>query len=186
MVNWNKIRSEYINGNISYRKLAEKHGISESNLMARAAKEKWFEKRKEQRSKIQAKTEQKTAEILAEKEAQRLLRISAAADKLLAKVEKAIEESDVYLAKDKRKYRRFVTDKTTNRQIPVDIEEEELKSVKLKRIDKAGLKQIASTLKDLRDIQFAKEEETTNEPPNINITISAATPIEENEVDEEQ
>lgn len=181
--NWNKIKTEYINGHISYAKLAEKHKVSLQSIKDRGTKEKWVEQKKEQQTKIQQKTNQKTADKLAEAEAKRLLRISAAADKLLTKVEKAIEESDVYLSKNKRRYTHDVKDTQTGQVVSVDIEEEVLKITKLKRIDKAGLKQIASTLKDLRDIQFTKDEEKEQESPNINITISAATPddIEDDE-----
>ena len=44
--NWGKIRNEYVNGYISYKKLADKHGIPYQTLRDRATKEKWFEKRK--------------------------------------------------------------------------------------------------------------------------------------------
>lgn len=69
MIDWLKLKNEYINGNISYRKLAEKYGITFQTLRDRAIKEKWFAKRKEQRHKIDTKTTQKTAEKIAEKEA---------------------------------------------------------------------------------------------------------------------
>ena len=59
-VDWLKIKTEYINGNISYRKLAEKHGVSASALMQKAAKEKWTEEREHQQSETEAKTKQKT------------------------------------------------------------------------------------------------------------------------------
>ena len=183
-MNWNKIRSEYINGHISYRKLAEKHAVSFHALKEVANKEKWVEKRAEQREEIRTKTDKKTAEILAEKEAKRLLRISNVADKLLAKIEKATEELDVYLAKDERRYTQYAKDPRTKESVPVDVKEEVLKSVKLNRIDKAGLKQITSTLKDLRDIQLVRNEETKNEVPEINITISPAT-LDDMEGDEE-
>lgn len=176
MTDWIKIRNDYINGNISYRKLAEKHNVSFSTLQTRAREEKWFEKRKVQHDKINEKIVQKTAEKLAEKEANRLLRISAAADKLLEKIELATQQLDLYLTKDKRRYTTKAIDPQTKQTIDVYVEEEVLKEKKVSRIDKAGLKQIASTLKDLRDLQFTQNDEKSQESPNINITISAATP----------
>lgn len=174
--NWNKIRNEYINGNISYQKLAEKHNIPYQTLRDRAIKEKWFNKRKEQREKISIKTDEKSAEKLAEAEANRLIRISNAADKLLEKIELATEQLDLYLAKDKRKYTQQVKDKKTGRTVYVDVEEEIPKSVKVENLNKGDLKKLASALKDLKDIQFTADEDKPQENPNINITVVAATP----------
>lgn len=176
MVEWNKIKTEYINGYISQQKLAEKHGIPYQTLRDRANKEKWRAKRDEQRKKIGKKTEEKTAEKIATAEANRMERINAAADKLLEKIELATEQLDLYLTKDKRKYTQPVKDKNTGKTVYVDVEEEKVKFEKASRIDRAGLKQIASALKDLKDIQLVKDDDKPQETPNINITISAATP----------
>lgn len=185
--NWNKIKSEYINGNISYRKLAEKHGVSESHLMAKAAKEKWFDKRKAQRSKIQEKTEQKTAEKLAEREADRLLRISDAADRLLAKIEEATEQLDQFIVTNKVKQKevKYVSSDAgfgkPSKEIVKEVESKQV--IKADHLDRLGLKQLTSALKDLKDIQFTANEEKEQESPNINIQIMAATP-DDIEVDE--
>lgn len=176
MIDWITIRNDYIKGNISYRKLAEKHNVPFNTIQDRARKEAWFSKKKEMHEKITEKTIQKTAEKLAEAEANRLLRISNAADKLLEKIELATEQLDLFLTKDKRKYTQQVIDKKTGKTIYVDVEEEIPKSVSTGRINKGELKQIASALKDLKDIQFTKEEEKPTEIPEINITVMAATP----------
>lgn len=185
MIDWIKIRNEYINGNISYRKLAEKHNVNYNTLQDKARKEKWFTKKKEQHEKISEKTIQKTAEKLAKAEADRLLRISNAADKLLEKIELATEQLDIYLEKTRIKTPIKVKDKNTGKERMAFQEDEKLKEKQLARIDRAGLKQISSALKDLRDIQFMAKEETPQEAPTINITVSAATAedleIEENE-----
>lgn len=174
--NWNKIRNEYINGNISYQKLAEKHNIPYQTLRDRAIKEKWFNKRKEQREKISIKTDEKSAEKLAEAEANRLLKISNAADKLLEKIELATEQLDLYLEKTKVKAPVKVKDKKTGEIQDAFQEKETFNVSKKDRIDRAGLKQIASALKDLKDIQFTADEDKPQESPNINITVVAATP----------
>ena len=187
-MNWTKIRNEYINGNISYRKLAEKHGVSFHTLKGIATEEKWFDKRKEQQEKIRTKTEQKTAEKLAEAEANRLLRISAAADRLLEKIEEATEQLDQFIVTNKVKQKevKYVSAKAgfgkPQKEIVKEVEDKRI--VKADHLDRLGLKQLASALKDLRDIQFTKEEDKPEETPNINITISAAT-LEDMESDEE-
>ena len=67
-VNWLKIKNEYINGNISYRKLAEKYKLRLATLGDRAKQEDWQGLRDGQRNKTVTKTLQKTAEKLADAE----------------------------------------------------------------------------------------------------------------------
>lgn len=180
MANWIKIRNEYINGNISYRKLAEKHGVSFNTLQQKAREDKWFDKRKEQHDKITEKLRQKTAEQLAEREASRLLRISNAADRLLEKIEEATEQLDQFIVTNRAKEKtvKYTSAKAGfGKPSKETIKEIETKKViKANHLDRMGLKQLASALKDLRDIQFNQEEERPSETPNINITVMAATP----------
>lgn len=189
MADWIKIRNEYINGNISYRKLAEKHKVSFNTLQQKAREEKWFDKRKEQHDKITEKTRQKTAEKLAEAEANRLLRISNAADRLLEKIEEATEQLDQFIVTNKvrQKEVNYVSDKAgfgkPKKEIVKEIEDKRV--VKATHLDRMGLKQLASALKDLRDIQFTANEDKPQESSNINITISAAT-VDDIEGDEEE
>ena len=175
MVNWIKIKNEYINGNISYRKLADKHGISFNTLKDVAVKEEWNKKKKEQHNKITTKTQQKTIEKLAEKEANRFARISDAADKLIEKIELATEQLDLYLERTKVKTPVKIQNEKTGQILDAFRENEILNVAKKERIDRAGLKQLASALKDLKDIQFLAKEEATQEDTTVNIIFEAAT-----------
>lgn len=65
-VNWKKIKAEYLAGDISYRKLADKYGVSEAALTRKAVKDGWAKKRDEVRSKSEAKAKQKIVEKTAE------------------------------------------------------------------------------------------------------------------------
>ena len=47
MADWNKIKAEYIAGGTSYRKLAEKHGVSFNTLKTRAIEEQWYKLRQQ-------------------------------------------------------------------------------------------------------------------------------------------
>lgn len=69
-VDWLRIKTEYINGNVSYRNLAEKHGVSQSAIRKKAAAEKWAAAKTEQRNKIGTKTEQKSAEKISDNESE--------------------------------------------------------------------------------------------------------------------
>lgn len=65
-VDWLRIKSEYVNGNISYRKLAEKHGVSFNTLKEHATDEKWKELREEQHHKTTIRTQQKSEEKISD------------------------------------------------------------------------------------------------------------------------
>ena len=65
-VNWKKIKAEYLAGDISYRKLADKYGVSIDTLERRAKREEWVNERKETYGKITAKARQKIVEKTAE------------------------------------------------------------------------------------------------------------------------
>lgn len=178
-MDWTKIRNDYINGHITYAKLAEKYEVSYHTLKEIAVNEKWFDKRKEQREKIRKKAEEKTVEKLAEREANRLLRISNAADRLLEKIEQATEQLDQFIVTNKVKQRevKYVNQKAgfgkPQKEITKEVEDKRI--VKADHLDRLGLKQLASALKDLRDIQFTQNEEAEQESPNINIVVRAAT-----------
>nr|DAZ12950.1 MAG TPA: Protein of unknown function (DUF1804) [Caudoviricetes sp.] len=163
MHEWKDIRNEYINGSISYRKLAEKHGISFNTLCNRAKKEEWVEKRKKQHDKINAKIEQKTVEKIAEIESSRIVRINAAADKLLAKLERATEELDTYLVKNKKKVRDIEYNYEVGKPSKEIIAEDEEIAVVSGNIDRAGLKQLTAALKDLADISNSGDEPDASE-----------------------
>lgn len=65
-VDWLTIKTEYINGHIPLRKLAEKHDVSYSQVAKVAASEKWAEQRESQRIKTESVTNQKVVEKISE------------------------------------------------------------------------------------------------------------------------
>ena len=60
-IDWVAIKSEYIGGGISQRKLAEKYGIKPHLLLDRANREKWAQLRENAANAAQKKAEQKIA-----------------------------------------------------------------------------------------------------------------------------
>lgn len=184
MLNWTKIRNEYINGNISYRKLAEKHGISFNTLKDRAVAENWFEKKKEQHKKIETKTQQKTAEKIAEKESDLAANIYSAANELLEKLNVAIQQTDLFIEKTKIRVPKKVRDKNTGEEYTAWHEEENIRLKKKSGINIASVKQLTSALKDLQTIQLAGQGETPQDDTTVSIIFEAATP-EDIESDED-
>lgn len=69
-VDWLKIKTEYINGNISLRKLAEENAVSYSQIAKVAASEQWKDQRESQRIKIESKTNQKAAQKISDNESE--------------------------------------------------------------------------------------------------------------------
>lgn len=90
MADWLKIKAEYITTNISYRRLADKHGVSFSRLQEIARKEKWVEERGHYREKAMTKITERAGN----KAADRYARLMSVADKLLAKIEASVEQMD--------------------------------------------------------------------------------------------
>ena len=86
-MDWKKIKIEYIQGNTSYRKLAEKYDVPFGTLRKVAAKEGW----RELRDKTRQKADTKIVETEANKQAERMSRLLSVTDKLLEAVEKAVE-----------------------------------------------------------------------------------------------
>ena len=159
-MDWKRIKAEYIAGGTSYRKLAEEYGVSFSTLRKVAAKEQWTDLR----NKAGAKRDTKIIDSVSEKEAQKaidkLSRVSDLTDKLLDKLEQAIEELDIQLYKDVKKTKvieynnELRPDKPTKETI---YEEEKVLEVKT-IVDRSGLKAIASSLKDIKEIQMLKSD----------------------------
>jgi hypothetical protein len=89
-IDWNELKKEYIQGGTSYRKLAEKYDVSFSILKVVARQEKWLE------LKERAKDESNTLIVtsIAKENAKHLLKINKVADKLLDKIEYALDSLD--------------------------------------------------------------------------------------------
>lgn len=91
MADWNAIKTEYITTDTSYRKLAEKYGISRVQIGNVGRDEGWVELRRQ----YLADTLTKTVETVAAQEVDRAARILTVADKLLNKIEAIVDAVDV-------------------------------------------------------------------------------------------
>ena len=56
MIDWNKIKIEYITTNTSYSNLAEKHGVSFKQICKVGSRENWVELRRQHRERTLKKT----------------------------------------------------------------------------------------------------------------------------------
>lgn len=156
-MDWNTIKTEYITDeSSSYRKLAQKYGVSLTAITNRAKKENWVELRKQFKDKVTTKNIEK----FSEKQSDRLARIQGITDKLLDKLERAVEELDIQLFKNVTKvkeieYNNFDRpDKPTKEIIHESEKFTEVRTI----IDKSGLKAVASALRDIKEVQMLKTE----------------------------
>ena len=126
-IDWIAIKNEYINTDISQRKLAKKYDISESTLMQKAMREKWRDEKNEQRSKIEAETKQKVAEIIVGTEVDRVTNLLNLTDTAQEQIGIAFGQLCTYVD---------MFGNVTNTDV----------------VDVGRLKKLVSSLKDLKDI----------------------------------
>ena len=86
-MDWKRIKAEYIAGGTSYRKLAEKYGITLAVLRNVAEREEWVKLK----AQAQHKTNTKIVNAVSDIEAKKAVDIIDVADKLLEKIEAVAE-----------------------------------------------------------------------------------------------
>lgn len=87
-MDWNQIKAEYIAGGTSYRKLADKYGVSFSTLRNIAIREKWTDLREQASN----KSVTKLVESIGEQNGTYTVSINEVADKLLEKITGMMEQ----------------------------------------------------------------------------------------------
>lgn len=97
-IDWASIKTEYITTNTSYRKLAQKYGVSATQICNVGKEEGWVE----QREQFLSKTTAKTIEKISQQEANRAAKIHSVADKLLNKIEAMADSGRPMNSKDIR------------------------------------------------------------------------------------
>lgn len=153
-IDWLKIKSEYISGEISQRELARIRNVSESALTKKANKEKWQQQKVTKRNEIDMRVQQRTAEVLVEKQVDRIKRIVTVSDTLLQKLEEAAAQLDNYLVTKRVKVKTAEYDPEAKGKLKTEVttETEDI-GFMAGIIDKNGLKQLTGALKDLKEIQ---------------------------------
>ena len=88
-MDWKKIKAEYIAGGTSYRKLADKYGVSRTTLERKAKEEKWTKLRRQ----TEGKTEAKIVDSISTQGAKNAVDVMSVADKLLNRISELIDKS---------------------------------------------------------------------------------------------
>lgn len=155
-MDWQKIKTEYITTTTSYRKLAQKYGVHYKVISERGKDEGWVELRSQHRD----KTLTKALDKISDHQSDKMARIDQLTDRLLEKVERAIEELDMQLYKhtDKTKVIEYNNDRRPDKPTKEIVHEEE-KLLEVKTIvDRQGLKQLASALRDIKEVKMLRSE----------------------------
>ena len=148
---WDKIKTEYITDeSASYRKLAKKYGISYTSIGDRARKEGWAEEREQFRN----KTLSKTLSAISAGQANRAARLQTVADKLLNKIEAAVDNFDM---------NELLVDKQALRQITGALKD--IKEIQMIRSE-ADLREQEARIANLR-----RQADTDQETNDITVTI---------------
>ena len=147
MADWQSIKTEYITTETSYRKLAQKYGVSYNAIGNRSRDENWQELRDQHLT----KTMTKTMNAIASQQASRAARLQTVADKLLAKVERLVDEGEELLA-----------DTATMRDIARVLKD--LKDIQMIKSD-ADMREQEARIDKLR--KEAKEDSSNKEPIKI-------------------
>ena len=120
MADWQAIKTEYITTDTSYRKLAQKYGVSTTQICNVGRDEKWVE----QREQYLNKTTAKTLEKISQQEANRAAKIHSVADKLLLKIEALVDRPGM-VPKDVRSLVAAVKDLKEIQGVKSDLDEKE-------------------------------------------------------------
>lgn len=159
MTDWNAIREDYLRSSLSYRDLCQKYDVKYGSLAKIAASEGWSR-------------EKRTADKKSLSREDRILEIS---DRLLDKIEKSITELDRCIVKNKEKTKTVEYDYDTKKPINEVVEEKEDIQIIEGMIDKMGLKQLVSTLKDIKDIHISISGDMVSDEESGIIMLSDVT-----------
>lgn len=89
-VDWLKVKTEYITTDTSYRKLSKKYGVSPTQICNRSKAERWQEQKEQHLNSVYTKTLNREQN----KAVDRYTRLTTVADKLLDKIESAVDNLD--------------------------------------------------------------------------------------------
>ena len=92
MVEWSKIKAEYLAGGTSYRKLSKKYGVPFSNLKNIAIKEQWTQLREQAKN----RTDTKLVENIGRQNAKIDDTYFRCVDKLMRKAEALIDNTEIW------------------------------------------------------------------------------------------
>ena len=159
---WKQLEKEYILSDYkSVSSFLKDKGISINGSTKKRTKG-WKNKKVLKEEQKSTKIIEKVLEKESEKEANKIIWVKDVANDLLSKIVQANNELNKHIARNKKKTKTVKYDYFTNKPQKETINEtEEVKSY-ISIIDRKGLKELTSALKDLNDILIVKSGEENN------------------------
>ena len=148
---WERVKTEYITSEISYRNLATKYGITYTRLQKRGNDEDW----KTQRGEYKKNLLNKSIDLICEEQAEQIARALRIGNTMLEKIEESLNEIDIMLVERTCKIKK--TEMIDGEMADVERSTKEYDKKKV-AIDRAGLKQLSAVLRDLKEIGIFRSE----------------------------
>lgn len=124
MADWQAIKTEYITTDTSYRKLAEKYGVSRVQIGNVGKEENWVELRRQHLD----RTVTKTVAAVENAQVNRAKKIQNVADKILNKIEAMVDRPEPLTEKAIRSLTASVKDLMEIQGVKSDLDEKEQKA----------------------------------------------------------
>ena len=156
MADWQAIKTEYITTDTSYRKLAQKHGVSYQAICHRSKDEGWIALREQHLN----DTVSKTLDKISQQKANREAKVQTVADKLLGKIEAMVDSGKPLDTKAIRALTAAVKDLKEIQSIRSDLDEQEQRA-RIANLQKLAQKE--DTQADSIEVVFMAGEEAWNE-----------------------
>ena len=157
MADWQAIKTEYITTQTSYRKLAQKYGVSYPAICHRSKDEGWIALRDQHNN----DTITKTLDKISQQEANRAARIHTVADKLLNKIEAMVDSERPLDTKGIRALTAAVKDLKEIQSVKSALDEQEQRA-RIANLQKQTEKDADDTA-DVIEVVFAAGPEEWNE-----------------------
>ncbi len=159
---WKQLEKEYILGEYkSVSSFLKDKGISINGSTKKSTKG-WKNKKVLKEDEKSTKVIEKVIEKESEQEAKKIIQVKDVANDLLAKIVEANTELNMHLATNKKKTKTVEYDYNCNKPKKEIIDEKEEIISFTDIIDRKGLKELTSALKDLNDIINNKQNESKN------------------------
>ena len=155
MADWQAIKTEYITTQTSYRKLAQKYGVSHVQIGNVGKEEKWVELRRQHL----VRTVTKTVAAVESAQVNRAKKINTVADKLLLKIEALVDRPGM-VPKDVRSLVAAVKDLKEIQSVKSALDEQEQRA-RIANLQKQANKE--DTHADSIEVVFLAGEEAWNE-----------------------
>lgn len=163
-IDWKLIKGEYVTGEISLAKIAKKYGVSASAVQKKSVKEKWAQEKRKQHKKAAEKVAKKLNDKNVRKTVNDIERVCSAASKLIAKINRAIDEVDKcekVTVRTKKTKTESINSKGEPQEIEETARETDIEIVK-GLIDTKNIAEISKSLLNIKQV-LAGTEQSENE-----------------------